>query len=260
MGSMQFTHTKVDVHVETERILFEEDSYVVDHWMPAHQHQQSHIVLCLGGAIEQHSGKDSFLVTEKTLIYVPAYETHSNLFRDRVRTFQITLDESKFGLAPGETKCKSFHHLHQSATLMQSLFREFRCPDRYSQFMLHSLAIELLVSIHREEAATNSSNCQIPWLLQVRDLLHEELSENLRLESIAAQAGVHPSHLTKAFRLHFGQSIGEYVRCLRISRARHLLETTEQSIGAIAVATGFNDQSHFTRTFKKHTGRTPHSY
>jgi AraC family transcriptional regulator len=260
MGSVSLNSTKLIAQTETNGIQFHEDEYTAERWMPAHEHPQSHLVLCVGGVIEQHSGKESFLVTEKSVAYVPAYETHSNMFRGIVSTFQITIDETSFGISQGESKGKSLHQHHHSASLMHSIYREFKSPDKYSPLMLHSLAMEVFVSIHREEEVPCASNCRVPWLLQVRDLLHDELAETLQLEGIAAKVGVHPAHMTRAFRQQFGQSIGEYVRGLRISRARHLLESSDLSIGAVALATGFVDQSHFTRTFKVQTGRTPRSY
>lgn len=228
--------------------------------MPAHEHPQSQLVLCMGGTIEHHSGKESLLVAEKSVAYVPAHETHSDLFRGAVHTFQITLNEESCGFTPGKSRSQSLHRLHRSASLMSSLYREFKSPDKYSRLMLQSLTAELLVSIHRQKETSCPNDCRAPWLEQVRELLHDEFSESLQLGCIAAQVGVHPAHLTKAFRKRFWQSIGEYVRELRIARARHLLESSDMSIGAIAVATGFVDQSHFTRTFKQCLGRTPNSY
>ncbi len=257
---MPLNSTRAIAQAETNGIQFFEDEYAAEGWMSAHEHPESHIVLCLGGAIQHHSGKESFLVAEKSVAYVPAYETHSDLFRGAVHTFQITLNEECCGFNPGKSRSQSLHRLHRSASLMSSLYREFKSPDKYSNLMLQSLTMELLVSVHRQKETPCGDSCRNRWLEQVRDLLHEELSETLQLESIAAKVGVHPAHLTKAFRKKFGQSIGEYVRGLRIARARHLLESSDMSIGAIALATGFVDQSHFTRTFKKSLGRTPHAY
>jgi AraC family transcriptional regulator len=71
---------------------------------------------------------------------------------------------------------------------------------------------------------------------------------------------VHPDHLARAFKLRFGLPIGSYLRRLRLDWAATRLESNEQAISAIALAAGFADQSHFTRTFRRHTGLTPHEY
>ena len=52
----------------------------------------------------------------------------------------------------------------------------------------------------------------------------------------------------------------EYVLSLRIQEAQRLLSTTDSTIGEIALAIGFYDQSHFTKRFRKLTGMTPLAY
>jgi transcriptional regulator GlxA family with amidase domain len=52
----------------------------------------------------------------------------------------------------------------------------------------------------------------------------------------------------------------QYIREVRVGVARHLLETSNQSLTNIAVQCGFYDQSHFTRQFKASTGITPLDY
>jgi len=71
---------------------------------------------------------------------------------------------------------------------------------------------------------------------------------------------VHPVHLCREFRRHFGCTVGELVRRLRVAHAAQQLTETEVPIQEIADLTGFADQAHFTRIFKTHTGTTPLQY
>jgi AraC family transcriptional regulator len=77
---------------------------------------------------------------------------------------------------------------------------------------------------------------------------------------IARAAGVHPVYLARTFREHHGMTIGEYVRKLRIEHACRLISTTGAPLSEIALAAGFCDQSHFSRTFKRVTGSSPAEY
>jgi AraC family transcriptional regulator len=72
--------------------------------------------------------------------------------------------------------------------------------------------------------------------------------------------GVHPCHLAHTFRSHYGESIGSYIRKLRITWAIGQLGGEEQSISQIAANAGFCDQAHFTREFRKQVGVTPAAY
>jgi len=98
------------------------------------------------------------------------------------------------------------------------------------------------------------------WLAEARALLHDRYRENLRLGDIATAVGVHPVHLARVFRLSYGMPVGSYARGLRLTWAAGRLRDSGDSIAQIALEAGFFDQSHFTRAFKQHFGRTPLAY
>lgn len=85
---------------------------------------------------------------------------------------------------------------------------------------------------------------------RVREYLAEHWAEPLRLNQLAAFAGVHPVYLSHAFRHHFGQTLSAYLQALRLFHATELLRSNA-NIGAIAVDCGFFDQSHFTHAFER---------
>jgi AraC-like DNA-binding protein len=94
---------------------------------------------------------------------------------------------------------------------------------------------------------------------QVRSILHEHLSETVRLEYLAATVGLNKSYLVRCFTRAVGVPPHAYQRLVRISRARRLLLAGE-SASDIAQQLGFADQSHFIRVFRQCTGMTPASY
>jgi AraC family transcriptional regulator len=71
---------------------------------------------------------------------------------------------------------------------------------------------------------------------------------------------VHPIYFARAFRAHIGQSLGGFVRKLRVQQAAAMLGGSDEPIADIALSLGFADQSHLTRVFRAHTGRTPARY
>jgi AraC family transcriptional regulator len=113
------------------------------------------------------------------------------------------------------------------------------------------------VSRRRVKTAENTSP---RWLERTRELLHAHFTEDMTLKRIAGAVGTHPVHLARVFRQYHGCTIGEYVRRLRIESACRELALTDAPLSQIALALGFYDQSHFSRTFKKLVGLTPTVY
>ena len=92
-----------------------------------------------------------------------------------------------------------------------------------------------------------------------RDYLEAHYSENIALETLAGVAGVSPFHLARLFRAQTGLPPHAYLVHVRVRQAKRLLAQGE-SITQAALATGFTDQSHLTRWFKRIMGVTPGQY
>jgi AraC family transcriptional regulator len=95
------------------------------------------------------------------------------------------------------------------------------------------------------------------WLLRARDLLHARFTQNLSLDEIASEAGVHPVHLARVFRRHFECTPGDYLRKLRVESACRQLTSSDMPLSEIALSAGFADQSHFTKNFRRLMQMTP---
>jgi AraC family transcriptional regulator len=98
------------------------------------------------------------------------------------------------------------------------------------------------------------------WLQEAYELLQERFRETPTAAEIAAQVGVHPSHLARCFRAYYRESLGGCVRRLRLEWAAGELVRSDVPLAFLANEAGFVDQSHFTRSFKSRFGMTPARY
>jgi AraC family transcriptional regulator len=96
--------------------------------------------------------------------------------------------------------------------------------------------------------------------VRVLDKLHAECCACLTLDDLSAVAGVHPVHLSRVFRRFQREGIGEYTRRLRVRASCRYLLDHELPLAEISLLTGFADQSHFTREFRRITGLTPRAF
>jgi transcriptional regulator GlxA family with amidase domain len=92
-----------------------------------------------------------------------------------------------------------------------------------------------------------------------REYLQEHAAENVSLEALARQAGLSAFHLCRVFRQAVGITPHAYQTQLRVRRAKSLLRAG-LPIATVAVQTGFYDQAHLTRLFKRLVGLPPGRY
>jgi len=82
----------------------------------------------------------------------------------------------------------------------------------------------------------------------------------LKLDEMAQSVGLSRSRICYLFKSRFGMSPGQYLKMLRMQKARELLEKTSLSVKAIMVNVGIQDKDHFTQDFKKVYGVTASQY
>lgn len=140
--------------------------------------------------------------------------------------------------------------------MLSKIHYEFRQADNFSIVSIELLVLELC------DMLTNRFTLppKLPplWISRLKAMLHDD-NENLSLAKLSAELGVHPVHISRAVPAFLGTTLGEYLRKLRVRKALPLLlnPKQEQSLAQIAFASGFSDQSHFTRVFKSYYGQTP---
>jgi AraC family transcriptional regulator len=82
----------------------------------------------------------------------------------------------------------------------------------------------------------------------------------ISLRELAGAAGLSRFHFSRVFKRQLGLSPARYVERARIEQAKTLIVNAEMSLSGVAQAVGFADQSHFSRRFRAHEGRTPGTF
>ena len=145
------------------------------------------------------------------------------------------------------------------APIAERLLREWRHRDDSSQLIVEGLVLELIGNAARNARDTHEVKVS-PAIRRARELLATRYAEAISLSDVAAATGRHPVYLATEFRRAFGETMGEFVRRLRVESACRELAQSERPLADVALATGFANQSHFTRVFKRAMGVTPAAY
>jgi AraC-like DNA-binding protein len=90
--------------------------------------------------------------------------------------------------------------------------------------------------------------------------MEEHFCDEFSMSDLAERSELSATHFHRLFRHLLRMSPTEYLLALRIQEARRLLAMTSHSVAEVAFATGFYDQSHFTKRFRHATGMTPRQY
>lgn len=210
--------------------------------------------------------RSTSLHTPATLVYLPAGEAHATSWSPDSSglCFHLELTESYWESRQREKNIlplSSPAHFSEGPppTLMRRLYTEFRQWDRFSPLVIEGLVLELLGAIARKQASHLAPKGH--WLSSVEARLRENWESPPTLTELAEMAGIHPSHLVRAFRQRYHVTPGDFIRQIRIEEAcRRLRVAPEISLSELALVLGFSDQSHFVRTFRKQIGVTPGVY
>ena len=95
---------------------------------------------------------------------------------------------------------------------------------------------------------------------QLIEFIEANLDQPLTLDAMAAQVGISPLYLARAFKAAIGQSPHQYVLARRIERAKELLRNTGIPIIDVALSVGFSSQSHLSHWMIRQTGVSPGVY
>jgi two-component system response regulator YesN len=99
-----------------------------------------------------------------------------------------------------------------------------------------------------------------PAVLRAVEFAEEHFCEDITLDLVARRAALSKFHLCRLFRQETGSGLRDYLRRLRIARAKILLASTRSTVTEVAYAVGFNDLAHFDKVFARIVGVTPTDY
>lgn len=229
---------------------------------PRHYHSLASFSFVLAGSYLETLGARPSMQHQSTLIFHPPQESHAVEYQNSpVRILSVQIDSRRLSYLKDRAIGFDSHASNRSETidwLGHRLHREFRQADGFSALALEGLVFEILAEAGRTHAPIKDGGPT--WLRRVEEFLHDNFSTSFAFDNVARSAGIHPVHLARVFRKKHGCTMGEYLRRRRLDFAAKQIVTTNAPLGDIAMAAGFADQSHLTKTFKAHFGFTPSAY
>ncbi|WP_131738304.1 AraC family transcriptional regulator [Actinomadura roseirufa] len=147
-----------------------------------------------------------------------------------------------------------------TAAALRTMHRAGEAGDALAASTLLRTALARLLTRHARHVFGGGGTAALPPVVRsAREILHASLVEPPSLEELAAAVGTAPFPLLRAFRATVGLPPHAYLNQVRVRSARALLEDGLRP-AEVAVRTGFADQAHLTRHFKRAVGVPPGAY
>ena len=165
------------------------------------------------------------------------------------------LDQSRYGL---ELKGKV---LEQAAALMSGIHAEASFEDYVrlisvlQLFKPENQPRRLCSEGYSFESKQGESKME-----KVYAYIQDHYQRKLSIAEVAAQVHMSPGAFSHFFKKRALKSYTDFVMELRLGRATRLLQYTDEPISKIAYHSGFQNISHFNRSFRKRIGNTPFDY
>ncbi len=241
---------------------FTEKSYASLARLPTHAHELSHFCFVLSGNYREKIAGTSFERAPAALVYYPPDVSHGEEHFTDGRHFLVEVDlKSLEAVRDYGAQLREPVVLDTAASLWLAnrMYKEFSERDEFSSIALESISTELLIAASRRDKPKAERNAP-PWLGRLKEFLRENFSEPPCLNELAKAVDVHPTHLARVFRQFERCTVGDFIREVRVDYARRRLLGSNEPLVEIAIAAGFADQTHFTRSFKRVTGMTPSEF
>lgn len=132
----------------------------------------------------------------------------------------------------------------------------------YADLLATSLETHLLKNHADDRLRTPAlkGGLSLPRLKRALEYINANLAQDIRLDAIAKELGLSPSHFAHEFRNSTNQTPYQYLLDQRITRAKNLLKMTDLPVQYISGAAGFGSPVNFVRAFRQRVGITPEAW
>jgi AraC family transcriptional regulator len=223
-------------------------------------------VLPLAGSITHIERSQETVLQSKSLLYLPAGETHADVFGPvGACCFITSIDPAWIS-----NRLEGNHITGQVPRVAEGgdlyalglkLYEEFKRPDNLSGLIVEGAFLELLGRWYRKHS--HRSRGAPVWLKRVKTFLEDSFRESISLSDLSYVAGAHPAHVAREFHRVYGLTVGAYIRKMRVDFVAERLSTSSEETPALAhlaLDAGFSSHAHMSWTFKRTMGMTPSQY
>lgn len=230
-------------------------SYPAGFSYPDHAHQTLDLSLVLTGTLREGVGRATHRIEPLDVaVKAPGTEHRNRFGEDEVTILRLRMDRGALDALDGDADEGRYglHRRGELAAQLVSIAREARsgvAPGEAETRVADALAVAW-------NERTGSARAP-GWLALVEEAIDDQLESELRVADLATLAGCHPVHLARVFRRVHGTSVTAFIRRRRVRAALRKARLSRRSLAFVAAESGFADQAHMCRCFRRELGAPP---
>lgn len=242
----------------------------------AHHHDVHQILFVTNGAAEISVNGENFYLEKNSLIFISRTESHfiTRASEDYTR-YEIRISPEIFSADIKNVQLYSillnrphgFNRIitldsNQISPILDQIVLEQNQNSPYKNEMQTALLDVLFIKIFRlyPQLFSTIENPTFQTVKKIQQQFENNIENKYTLEQLSKEYHISKFHLSHIFKNITGYSIMDYLKSLRIAKAKNLLSKTNLSINDIVKNCGFSDGSNFSREFKSLTGQTPSEF
>ncbi len=230
---------------------------------PWHTHENPTFFLMIRGDFLDHSLRNETHIEPLSLVFHPTDEVHRSE-TGASGAIGLNIETSPEWLASHDLSSRKLGpyallaNPRSRMAALRLLVHAFG-PHQVGPSQLEADALEVISLLNSVRGLSHDKHDKPApsWLPRVEAYLRDSLDEAGGLRDAARKACVHPVYLARVFRQHYGCSVGEYIRRMRVLHAASYALQSHGSLADAAHEARFADQSHFSRVFMRETGLSP---
>lgn len=148
--------------------------------------------------------------------------------------------------------------VEEALSLSDSYIRkcEFLSTAEQILNLQYRMVLDYTSRVEKQKASEGSSKL----INDVAKYVRKNISGRTSVEEMARSMFISRTHLAAKFKQLTGMTLTDFILSEKTEEAKRLLKSTDKSLLAIGEYLGFSSQSHFTKVFKKYSGKTPSEY
>ncbi|WP_425060160.1 HTH-type transcriptional activator RhaR [Sporomusa carbonis] len=128
---------------------------------------------------------------------------------------------------------------------------------RMEEYFSH---MQKLVTVFLNQSVSLGDKRHSGLVNEAKSFILENYSRSIKVDDVAAQLFISPSHLSRLFRQELNCTVNDYITRVRVEQAVELMKKPELSVAQVSQAVGFQSQSYFAKVFSKYIGVAPLVY